>query len=43
MRFKIMAKVYPQLVREDTNDLRVDYEQLVAPLIESIREISYSA
>lgn len=43
MRFKIMAKVYPQLVREDTKYMRVDYEKLVAPLIESIREISYSA
>lgn len=39
MRFKIMTKVYPQLVREDTKYMRVDYEKLVAPLIEPIREM----
>ena len=34
-----VQKVYPQLVREDNNQLRVDYEKLVAPLIESVREM----
>lgn len=34
-----VKKVYPQLVREDTKYMRVDYEKLAAPLIESIREI----
>lgn len=34
-----VKKVYPQLVREDTQHMRVDYEKLVAPLIESIREM----
>nr|WP_262384961.1 tail fiber domain-containing protein [Pseudomonas fragi] len=34
-----VQEVYPQLVREDNNQLRVDYEKLVAPLIESVREM----
>lgn len=34
-----VQKVYPQLIREDKKYLRVDYEKLVAPLIESVREM----
>ena len=34
-----VKKVHPQLVREDTAHMRVDYEKLVAPLIESVREM----
>ncbi len=34
-----VQKVYPQLVRNDKEYLRVDYEKLVAPLIESVREM----
>lgn len=35
-----VQKVYPQLVRTDGTHLRVDYEKLVAPLIESVRELN---
>ena len=31
-----VQKVYPQLVRQDKQYLRVDYEKLVGPLIESV-------
>ena len=34
-----VQKVYPQLVRQDKQYLRVDYEKLVGPLIESVREM----
>ena len=34
-----VQKVFPQLVRQDKQYLRVDYEKLVGPLIESVREM----
>ena len=34
-----VQKVFPQLVRTDQQYMRVDYEKLVAPLIESVREM----
>lgn len=34
-----VQKVYPQLVREDKQHLQVDYEKLVGPLIEAVREL----
>jgi hypothetical protein len=34
-----VQKVYPQLVRTDGEHLQVDYQKLVAPLIESVREL----
>ena len=35
-----VQKVYPQLVRTEGGHLQVDYQKLVAPLIESIRELN---
>lgn len=35
-----VQKVYPQLVRTDRGHLQVDYQKLVAPLIESVRELN---
>ncbi|VVO38590.1 tail fiber domain-containing protein [Pseudomonas fluorescens] len=35
-----VQKVYPQLVRTDGTHLQVDYQKLVAPLIESVRELN---
>ncbi|WP_223458142.1 MULTISPECIES: tail fiber domain-containing protein [unclassified Pseudomonas] len=35
-----VQKVYPQLVRTDNDRLQVDYQKLVAPLIESVRELN---
>ncbi|MGY2288213.1 tail fiber domain-containing protein [Pseudomonas sp. SDO528_S397] len=35
-----VQKVYPQLVRNDKKYLQVDYDKLVAPLIESVRELN---
>ncbi|WP_235992882.1 tail fiber domain-containing protein [Pseudomonas sp. p50(2008)] len=32
--------VYPQLVRTEGGHLQVDYQKLVAPLIESVRELN---
>ena len=34
-----VQKVYPQLVRNDKEYLQVDYQKLVAPLIEAVREM----
>jgi len=34
-----VQKVYPQLVRTEGEHLQVDYQKLVAPLIESVREL----
>jgi hypothetical protein len=34
-----VQKVYPQLVKEKGGHLQVDYEKLVAPLIEATREL----
>ncbi|EJN25009.1 tail fiber domain-containing protein [Pseudomonas sp. WJP1] len=35
-----VQKVYPQLVRTEGDHLQVDYQKLVAPLIESVRELN---
>ena len=35
-----VQKVYPQLVRTEGDLLQVDYQKLVAPLIESVRELN---
>ena len=35
-----VAKVYPQLTRTKDGLMQVDYDKLVAPLIESIRELN---
>lgn len=35
-----VQKVYPQLVRSEAGHLQVDYQKLVAPLIESVRELN---
>jgi hypothetical protein len=35
-----VQNVYPQLVRTDNDHLQVDYQKLVAPLIESVRELN---
>lgn len=35
-----VQKVYPQLVRTENDLLQVDYQKLVAPLIESVRELN---
>lgn len=35
-----VQKVYPQLVRTEGELLQVDYQKLVAPLIESVRELN---
>jgi hypothetical protein len=35
-----VQKVYPQLVRTENDHLQVDYQKLVAPLIESVRELN---
>lgn len=35
-----VQKVYPQLVRTDGGHLQVDYQKLIAPLIESVRELN---
>lgn len=35
-----VQKVYPQLVRIEGTHLQVDYQKLVAPLIESVRELN---
>lgn len=35
-----VAKVYPQLTRTQDGLMQVDYNKLVAPLIESIRELN---
>jgi hypothetical protein len=34
-----VQKIYPQLVRTEGEHLQVDYQKLVAPLIESVREL----
>ena len=35
-----VAKVYPELTRTKDGLMQVDYDKLVAPLIESIRELN---
>lgn len=35
-----VQKAYPELVLEKQNHLTVDYQKLVAPLIESVRELN---
>ena len=35
-----VQKVYPQLVRTEGDHLQVDYQKLVAPLIEAVRELN---
>lgn len=35
-----VQKVYPQLVHTEGDHLQVDYQKLVAPLIESVRELN---
>lgn len=35
-----VQKVYPELVRSEGGHLQVDYQKLVAPLIESVRELN---
>ena len=34
-----VAKVYPQLVQGEEGNMRVNYPALVAPLIESVKEL----
>jgi hypothetical protein len=35
-----VQNIYPQLVRTEGGHLQVDYQKLVAPLIESVRELN---